>query len=127
MRCTGAAEQQGKGEHFGLTSGCNSQRKASISEHEVPHSLSQIPGIPQPPTVCLVVSVRSSVLGPLGRRPVAHTGAGCDPNLVHFVGMERVQRDLGLISTHFDGGHLICWNQGDTTANRDFPAKGKYS
>lgn len=41
VRCTGAAEQQGKGEHFGLTktNGCNSQRKARISENALssPH------------------------------------------------------------------------------------------
>lgn len=77
--------------------------------------------------MCLVVSVRSPVLGPLGRGSIPHTGAGCDPNFVHFVGMERVQGDLGFISTHFDGGDLICWNQGNTAENRDFPAKGKYS
>lgn len=74
--------------------------------------------------MCLVVSVRSPVLGPLGRGPVAHASAGRDAHFVHFVGMERVEGDLCLISTHLNGGYLICWNQGDTTEN-SFPTQSE--
>lgn len=65
------------------------------------------------------------MLRPLRRGPIAHAGAGCDANFVHFVGMERVESDLRLISTHFNGGNLICWNQGNTIENMVFPVKGK--
>lgn len=67
------------------------------------------------------------MLGPLRRGPVAHAGAGCDANFVYFVGMERVESDLCLISTHFNGGNLICWNQGDTIENMVFTVKEKYN
>lgn len=91
--------------------------------HALPQSLDNT----QSPTMCLIVSVWSPMLGPLGRSPVAHAGAGRNANFVHFVGMERVESDLCLISTHFDGGDLICWNQGDTIENMLLPVKRKHT
>lgn len=79
------------------------------------HPTSPTPSNTQPPTMCLVVPVRCPMLGPLRRGPIAHTGAGCNAHFVHLVGMQRVQSDLCLISTHFNGVNLICWNQGDTS------------
>lgn len=78
-------------------------------------SPSPTPSNTQPPTMCLVVPVRSPMLGPLRWGPIAHTGASCNAHFVHFVGMQRVQSDLCLISTHFNGVNLICWNQSDTS------------
>lgn len=133
-RHTEVAEQNDKGQCFGLTktSSCNSLMKTSISDYASSSPVSCTPcpksqALPQPPTMCLVVSVRSPVLGPLRRGPVAHAGAGCNAHFVHFVGMERVEGDLCFISTHFNGGYLICWNQGDTTENTVFPLKVKFS